>query len=77
MDDIKLLEDTYTKYYEVFEELKELDYLTIELFNNEDFGIEDIEDLVRVKHFLNELKDNIDKKINTVYEEMINKDFEN
>jgi len=75
MEDIKLLDDTETKYYEVFEELKELDELTIDLFNNEDFGIEDIDDLVKLKYFLKKLDMNIEVKINEVYSEIINKDF--
>jgi len=75
MEDIKLIDDTETKYYEVFEELKELDELTIDLFNNEDFGIEDIDDLVKLKYFLKKLDTNIEVKINEVYSEIINKDF--
>jgi hypothetical protein len=74
-EQIKLLKDKYTEYYNVFEDLKELNELTLELFDRENFGVEDIEDLTKLKHNLSDLNELIDNKMSDIYQEMIDKDF--
>ena len=72
---IELLEDIETEYYNVFEDLKELNDITLDLFERKDFAIEDIEDLSKLKLNIINLNNMIDKKVTCIYQELINKDL--
>jgi len=72
---IELLEDRETEYYNVFEDLKELNDITLDLFERRNFDIEDIEDLSKLKININTLNNMIDKKVTCIYQELIDKDL--
>ena len=59
------------KYYEIEEIFEDVDELTIEMFKTHSFEIEDIENLRILKRNLLELVDEIDNKIEEVYNEIV------
>jgi len=73
--DLQLLKKVYAEYYNVFEDLKELDEDTLELFNREEFDYRDIEDLKNIKKNIAILNNLIDKKISEIYTNQIGDDF--
>lgn len=66
------LKETDTLFYNVFEELKDIDKEAVELFDNEDMELEDIEDLRAIKNNLEILIVKIENKMNDIYEDVIN-----
>jgi len=67
--------DTDTEYYNVFEDLKELNNITLELFEREEFDARDLEDLAKLKNNINILNNMIDKKMSEVYSNILGEDF--
>ena len=67
--------DTDTEYYNVFEDLKELNNITLELFEREEFDARDLEDLAKLKNNISILNNLIDKKMSEVYSNILGEDF--
>lgn len=72
MKDTIELKETDTIFYNVFEELKDIDKEAVELFDNEEMDLEDIEDLRAIKNNLEILIVKIENKMNDIYEDVIN-----
>ena len=72
---IELSEDTETEYYNVFEDLKELNDITLDLFERADLYLEDLEDLAKLKNNISTLNNLIDKKMSNIYSDILGEDF--
>jgi len=75
MKKLELLENTNIDFYNVFEDLKDLNEYTLDLFEREDFEIQDVEDLSNLKININILNNMIDKKVSDIYQELIDRDL--
>ena len=75
MKNLQLLEESNTIFYNVIEDLQDLNNTTLELFENEYFDYEDFDFLKQLKNNTKKLHILIDEKIDSIHEEIINKDL--
>ena len=75
MKNLHLLKESNTVFYNVIEELEDLNTTTLQLFIYEEFDYEDLEFLRHLKNITEKLNILIDKKIDYIHEEIINKDL--